>query len=128
MLNKGHFKDLWSRIVCFLPSLYFNIKYLPLRQALRMPILVHKPHYWKMKSKLVIDASLKYGMIRLGFLGGHMYPNNGIAFTLQGGTIVLRENAKLAIIRLLYKAHVAQLFLEMISWQVHLLRLLVLKV
>ena len=95
MLNKGHFKDLWSRIVCFLPSLYFNIKYLPLRQALRMPILVHKPHYWKMKSKLVIDAPLKYCMIRLGFLGGHMYPNNGIAFTLQGGTIVFKGKCQI---------------------------------
>ncbi len=94
-INKGHFKELWVRIVSFVPSLMFNLRSLPLLQALRMPILVYKPHCWKMKSKLVIDAPLKYGMIRLGFMGGHMYPNNGIHLTLQGGTIVFKGKCQI---------------------------------
>ena len=49
-------------------SLYFNFKYLPFNQALKLPILLYKPYFKELKGKVVIDSSnIYFGMIRMGF-------------------------------------------------------------
>lgn len=70
---------------CLLPSLYFNLKYLPFRQAIKLPIWIYKPHFHVLKGKVVIDApKIHTGMIRLGIFAVGAYPNNGISFKHEG--------------------------------------------
>lgn len=79
------------KLLSLIPSsLFFNLYYLPFKQAIRLPILIKKPHLYALKGKIIIDAPIKFGMIKLGFFGGHMYPNNGIHWTQYGGTIIFK--------------------------------------
>lgn len=74
-------------------SLYFNFKYLPFNQALKLPILLYKPYFKELKGKVVIDSSnIYFGMIRMGFWSTLQYPNSGIAWENQGGTVVFKGN------------------------------------
>jgi len=69
----------------FFPSIIFNFRYLPFKQAVKLPIWACKPHIHKFKGKVIIDAEhIKTGMIRLGVHGGRMYPNNGFSWTNEG--------------------------------------------
>lgn len=77
-------------IVTIPRSIYINFHYLPFKQAIRFPILVKKGHFYEMKGKVIIDAPIRFGMIKLGFFGGHMYPDNGIHWTQWGGTIIFK--------------------------------------
>lgn len=68
-----------------LPSLWFNFKYLPLKQAVKLPILVYKPHFLRLKGTVVIETpDLHFGMIRLGFFTSAVYPNAGITLRIEG--------------------------------------------
>ena len=50
-----------------LPSLWFNFKYLPFKQAVKLPILLYKPTFLELKGSVVIESdSIRFGMIRLG--------------------------------------------------------------
>ena len=40
-------------------SLYFNFKYLPFNQALKLPILLYKPYFKELKGKVVIDSNIE---------------------------------------------------------------------
>ena len=83
--------NVYFKLVCAIPrSIYFNFYYLPFKQAIKFPVLIKKGHFYKMKGKVIIDAPVKFGMIRLGFFGGHMYPNNGIHWTQWGGKIIFK--------------------------------------
>lgn len=86
----------WKLISAIPTSIYFNFHYLPFRQAIKFPILVKKIHISKAKGKVKIDAPIKFGMIRLGFWGGHMYPNNGIYWTQYGGTIIFKGSCQIS--------------------------------
>lgn len=73
----------------FLPqSLYFNLHYLPFNQAIKLPILLYKPHILKMKGKIILNGRITTGMVRLGKFSVSLYPNNGFVFENHGGTIV----------------------------------------
>lgn len=77
------------------PSLIFNFKYLPLPQAIKLPIWIYKPTFFKLKGKVEIASkSIKTGMIRLGYMGGHMYPNTGIHWTVEG-TIIFKGKCRI---------------------------------
>lgn len=77
-----------SLLRALLPSLWFNFKYLPLRQAIRLPILVYKPHFLRLKGSVVIDSPcIHLGMIRLGFFTADVYPNAGITLRIEGKII-----------------------------------------
>ena len=74
-------------------SLYFNFRYLPFKQAIKLPIVLYKPHLLKCKGTIVInpiDGKITFGMIRLGFPGVSVYPNNGITWENHGGTIIFK--------------------------------------
>lgn len=72
-------------------SIYFNLKYLPIKQAIKLPILLYKPQFIKLKGKIIISESeIKFGMIQLGRPNVPIYPNNGIIFENKGGTIIFK--------------------------------------
>lgn len=72
----------------FLPSIYFNFKYLPFKQAKRLPILVYKPHFLQLSGKVAIESDkLYFGMISLGFPTTAVYPNSGITIRNKGKII-----------------------------------------
>lgn len=70
------------------PSLWFNFKYLPFRQAVRLPILLYKPTFLKLKGSVIIDSnSIQFGMIKLGIFTSAVYPNSGITIKIEGSLI-----------------------------------------
>ena len=71
-----------------LPSLIFNFKYLPFRQAVKLPILVYKPRYLALKGSVCIDCDhIQRGMIQLGFPRAATFPNSGITLRIRGNVI-----------------------------------------
>lgn len=72
-------------------SIYFNFHYLPFSQAIRLPILLYKPHLHELKGEFILDChQIKTGLIKLGFPRSFLYPNAGIVFENGGGKIVVR--------------------------------------
>ena len=67
------------------PSLWFNIKYLPFKQAIKLPILLYKPTFLALKGSVVIDSDdIRFGMIKLGMFTSAVYPNSGITIKNEG--------------------------------------------
>ena len=67
------------------PSLWFNFKYLPFRQAVHLPILLYKPTYLKLNGSVVIESEkISFGMIKLGVFTSAVYPNSGITIRNEG--------------------------------------------
>ncbi|MCI2230247.1 acyltransferase [Polaribacter sp. MSW13] len=51
-----------------LKSIYFNLKYLPFKDAIKFPIIIsNKVFLLKTKGTVTIDAPIKTGMIQIGF-------------------------------------------------------------
>lgn len=74
-------------------SIYFNFHYLPFKQAIRLPILLYKPKFGSLKGNVLINSQLmeegiRWGMIRLGVNYVSIYPNSGIMFDCQGGSVI----------------------------------------
>ena len=78
----------------FNKTLYFNFKYLPFKIAIKLPILLYKPHFVKCKGKIILESNnIRTGMIKLGFNQAHAYPHSGIIWENNGGTIVFKGKA-----------------------------------
>lgn len=83
-------KRLNTNTICWyfrilLPSLWFNFKYLPIGQAIKLPILLYKPTFIKLKGTVVIESdNIRFGMIKLGVYKSASYPNSGIKFRNYG--------------------------------------------
>ena len=68
-----------------LPSLWFNFKYLPFKQAVKLPIQLYKPTFLKLNGSVVIESvNIRFGMIKLGFFTSAAYPNSGITIRNYG--------------------------------------------
>ncbi|AIY65427.1 LbetaH domain-containing protein [Pseudoalteromonas piratica] len=80
---------LYFTLIISLPwSIYFNFRYLPMCQAIKLPILLFKPKLISLKGKVVISAAqVRFGMIKLGKHCVSIYPDNGITFENNGGVI-----------------------------------------
>ena len=66
-------------------SLFFNLKYLPIRQAVKLPILLYKPHFISLHGHINIDYdNIRFGIIRLGQNMVSIYPNNGVKLEING--------------------------------------------
>ena len=70
----------------FFPSLLFNFRHLPWRQAIKLPILLYKPHILKQKGKITIDSdNVRFGMIKMGFPTSAIFPyHSGITIKNEG--------------------------------------------
>ncbi len=78
------------------PSLYFCLRYLPFKTALRLPILIYKPRFLCMKGSVRIEADeIRFGMIRLGFPATGIYPDSGFSFENNGGELVFGGKASI---------------------------------
>ena len=72
-------------------SIYFNFHYLPFKQAIRLPILLYKPHLFRCRGQVrIVSDNIKFGMIKLGIYGVTIYPNNGIMIQNNGGLIIFK--------------------------------------
>ncbi len=69
-------------------TIYFNFHYLPFKQAVKLPILLYKPHLLKLKGRIVLNGHITTGMVKLGHYGVSLYPNSGIMIENHGGTVV----------------------------------------
>lgn len=75
-------------IQALIPSLWFNFRYLPFKEAIKLPILIYKPHFLRLSGKVIINApNVYFGMIRLGFPTSALFPNNGITLKIEGRII-----------------------------------------
>lgn len=77
-------------IRALLPSVYICFKYLPFKQALKLPIWIYKPHDCLFKGAIRIESEeITKGMICLGFYTAEQYSNSGISLRIEG-TIVFK--------------------------------------
>ena len=77
-----------------LPTVYFNFKYLPLKQAIKLPIFLYKPKFISLKGKVIIESEhVRFCMIEMGPLMNTCNPNCGISIDNRGGTIVFKGKA-----------------------------------
>lgn len=67
-----------------LHSIFFNFKYLPFKQAIKLPILLYRPRFLSLKGKIVISGSVKTGMIQIGFYRVPLYPDSGCILSING--------------------------------------------
>ena len=59
-----------SLILSLPKTIYFNLRALPLIQALKLPVLVHwRTKFRSLQGKVIIVAPLRAGMVRIGFGG-----------------------------------------------------------
>lgn len=76
-----------------IPSVIFNFYYLPLKQAVKLPILLTKPRFRKLKGRVVIESdTVHMGMIRLGEVKTNLFPHNGISWYNEG-TVIFKGEA-----------------------------------
>lgn len=77
-------------ILKFLPyihkTIWFNFHYLPLMQAIKLPILLRKPKL-KGRGKIEIHGEVTTGMIQLGLYTVSIYPDKGIMLENSGKII-----------------------------------------
>ena len=87
MKYKHSFRDYKQYLWYLLPTIYFNFKMLPFRQAKKLPFLFVKPKFIQLKGKIEIaDDICRFGLVKLGSWGVKAFPNTGIKLNLQGGT------------------------------------------
>lgn len=76
-----------------IPSLIFCFKYLPFKQAIKLPILIYKPQLVRFKGTVRIDCEkMRFGMIQLGFYRSRLWPNTGIIWCVDG-TVIFKGSA-----------------------------------
>lgn len=84
-------KKMWSKrwiLRNLFQTIWFNFYYLPLKQAIKLPILLYKPKLLKCKGSVrICNKEIKTGMIVLGYYRVSLYPNNGLVFENNGGSI-----------------------------------------
>lgn len=84
---------LWLLRALF-PSIYICFRKLPIRQAIKLPILVYKPKFVCLSGKFIIDGPVSFGLIILGRNQVSIYPNNGIVIE-NAGKIVFKGKCRI---------------------------------
>ena len=73
--------NVFRKIADAMQSVYFNFHYLPFKQAIKLPIILHRASLKDVKGGVRIESTEIYrGMIRLGASGVCLYPDNGIVW------------------------------------------------
>lgn len=83
-------------------STLFNFRHLPFSQACHLPILLFKPDIRKNSGKYIIDAPVRFGMIKLGIRIVSLFPNNGIMLENHGcirfkGEVTIGSNSAISV-------------------------------
>lgn len=81
-------------IILSLPvTVVFNFYYLPVKQAIKLPILLYRPTLWGWSGKVKIKSEkIHFGMIHLGRRDSALFNKKGVCLNNKG-TIVFRGNA-----------------------------------
>lgn len=67
-MNNIVFSDLIRYFLGIPKTIYFNFKYLPFRQAVKLPVLVsHKVYFLSAKGEVTVPVNAKFGRIQIGF-------------------------------------------------------------
>lgn len=81
----------FRKVLKYLPYLHkiiwFNFKYLPFSQAIRLPILLYKPKLRCLKGKVSIEGPIRTGMIQMGCYIVPVCLNRGIMWENRGTVI-----------------------------------------
>ena len=92
-MTKQSIKNIVWTLRYITQSIFFNFHYLPFKQAIRLPILLYKPHLHELKGEFILECdNIRPGIVKLGFPRSYIYPNSGIVFENGGGKIVVRGN------------------------------------
>lgn len=83
-----------SSCICFFQSLLFNLTYLPLKQAIRMPIWLERPRFRLIRlmrnNKVRIDCDkVSYKMIRMGVFYNTWNLEKGVTFQLRNNSTLI---------------------------------------
>lgn len=64
------------RLIRALPaSLRVNFRFLPFRQAIKLPIIIYKANLAKMgHGKIIVNSHIRFGLIKLGYNQVSIYP------------------------------------------------------
>lgn len=62
MMNKKKLRRYLQELRYIVPTLYFNFHYLPWRQAIKLPIVLYKPHLLACKGKVRIAYGLVHSL------------------------------------------------------------------
>lgn len=73
-------------------TIYFNFHYLPVRQAVKLPIILYRPKLLKCKGSVRIEGPVRFGMVRMGLRFVSIFPDNGITWENKGGSVVVKGN------------------------------------
>lgn len=93
MRFSGLWKNMWI-LRSIIPSIFFNFRHLPFKQARFLPILLYKPHIGDCSGGFIFNCPVRFGLVQLGKNCVSIYPNSGISIENRG-TIIF--NGKLTI-------------------------------
>lgn len=92
----------WNRInllrrvlrTSIIKSIYINFKTLPLRQAIKMPILVtSNTYFYSVSGKIKLEGDAHFGMVRFGYMGEDtIYPYSVRTILQLDGTLILNND------------------------------------
>lgn len=88
------FKLLSDPKISLVKTLYFNMHYFPIKMAIKLPVVVFKKVIFKAaKGKVVLNSSIKHGMVYLGRdYYGFQTPKDYTIWQQTGGEIIFEEN------------------------------------
>ncbi len=90
-------KKLWRHrwiLRAIVPSIIFNFRHLPFKQARFLPILLYKPRLGECSGNFVFKCPVRFGLVKLGKNCVSIYPDSGISIENRG-TIIF--NGRLTI-------------------------------
>ena len=78
-----------EKILSLLKTIWFNIRYLPLRQALKLPVAIHYKTKCVIKGRgrIIIDSHYRTFMIRIGFHAVPIVPERRTALFINGNVV-----------------------------------------
>lgn len=71
-------------IRALIPTVWFNFRHLPFRQAVHLPVLLYKARILSCKGKVTVNGTPRFGLVRLGVPNVSLYPNSGIVLEING--------------------------------------------
>jgi acetyltransferase-like isoleucine patch superfamily enzyme len=82
--------------VSWLKTIYFNFKYLPLKQGIKLPVFLYKVRLLKCKGKVKIESkNIKPGLIKLGVNTVSLYPKGGNVWENHGGNVIFKGKCEI---------------------------------
>lgn len=97
MIKINKFKEIILAIRAIPKTVYFNFKYLKVKDAIKFPMIIsHRVYLSKMKGKIIIDSNIKFGMIKVGFGKVRIFDQSKMTCVWHlEGTIIFKGRASI---------------------------------